>query len=1031
MIKGASVEMPMPVERTPPTSSRCGALGCSSQYGPVLLGQRSLPPPTPCRLPPQGPTVPPPRPGPSRWGSGNLAHRHQNPTPTQGAVRLPREDAWTRFLAYEGCVQLCMQASMQGKEEAKKFIADGCRTLKSALDVDGIMLKANEAVPGGKDHKSSQVIAWNDTPANPTADEPWTVNCPPQCPPQPHSGPQSEATGPGWPMDDAPPRLRVKFQGFDPAKGTCFLRRITRRPTKRNPEATESICVSHEASGAYFQVALNSNRRPSHVSHDGEFITHGSLSRVVVQLFEDNICVATGRLPASPPGGFNPTEPHLQDGKRTFCFPFRKRKGWGKSKKRWQRNSTRSDSVPVELFHLRDGKRMGTTFISVEDFHDQNPVPTAPHRPVTPVEVTTPTPNVRVSPYMLYECLLNTAMKVGSCGSSKLVLEGPWKWLLEEFAQLYKIRSGYTLLAHLKWVLRPDVRTCTVDCLELVLQEYTTLIQQRDERGLCEHEMTELRQIGRECKELLGRVFENYFSLTKTRQSGMVEGTLLQPDGPPPVLQLAFLLLESWRPTGMEIAEQGQGSQGSSRGGGYAPNGYSQMHTPSQYRPGPGEEAGKLREYKEVEALAKTLRNNLECDMTIHLSNILPPCVNLPAVVAGVYCEGFTAKLRGLLSQIPPEHPAVEAVDMVVSVGRLQEYLVRHNLLPSLEADAYLDAIQLFGPCVLDWITAAEMQMVARCQALQAGSKNELCCWELPEGRSENPYALSPIIAEMIKVLRDQMAKFKHIVIYWPAMGPFLERAISSVLRAAVAAVSKQCGAPNFGSRSHGGPGLAAQEAMMLNSLQTLLEQVAEWEQTLTEWCAGNDVGASCLEFEVAMGDASMPPMVGAHFGQAVKELRTDFCETTIHICDRLAGIILSHPANLVADILHWSGVPEEPDVHEKMGSLMHTLEQAIQNLRPFLNSRVFVSVVRGLWDHVAQDLFKFVDNLSQRGGGRGAWRSRQNSVTMLEVVNTWFRDVLATCQQHGVTAKDLKLPTHAGRAEKLLSSKHDYYTVF
>lgn len=53
-----------------------------------------------------------------------------------------------------------------------------------------------------------------------------------------------------------------------------------------------------------------------------------------------------------------------------------------------------------------------------------------------------------------YDLLLETALCYQGCCSKKLQMDGPWKWILQEFAAQYSIRSSYCELAHLKWIMR-------------------------------------------------------------------------------------------------------------------------------------------------------------------------------------------------------------------------------------------------------------------------------------------------------------------------------------------------------------------------------------------------------------------------------------------------------------------------------------------------------------------------------------------------------------------------------------------------
>ncbi len=54
----------------------------------------------------------------------------------------------------------------------------------------------------------------------------------------------------------------------------------------------------------------------------------------------------------------------------------------------------------------------------------------------------------------VYDLSLHAALVVQGCGPRRLEVKGEWEWLLDEFAATYGIRSSYTTLAHLLWVIR-------------------------------------------------------------------------------------------------------------------------------------------------------------------------------------------------------------------------------------------------------------------------------------------------------------------------------------------------------------------------------------------------------------------------------------------------------------------------------------------------------------------------------------------------------------------------------------------------
>lgn len=67
----------------------------------------------------------------------------------------------------------------------------------------------------------------------------------------------------------------------------------------------------------------------------------------------------------------------------------------------------------------------------------------------------------------VYDVALDAALQAQGCNSRNLAVTGDWEWLLQEFASMYGIRQTYTVLAHLRWVVRCVKRTLLVShCLD-------------------------------------------------------------------------------------------------------------------------------------------------------------------------------------------------------------------------------------------------------------------------------------------------------------------------------------------------------------------------------------------------------------------------------------------------------------------------------------------------------------------------------------------------------------------------------------
>ena len=68
-------------------------------------------------------------------------------------------------------------------------------------------------------------------------------------------------------------------------------------------------------------------------------------------------------------------------------------------------------------------------------------------------------------------------------------------------------------------------------------------------------------------------------------------------------------------------------------------------------------------------------------------------CLHAWQVTAGEYSRLYLTALKDTLNMYPPPQPSKAAVDLLVTVGQQQEYLLWHNLLPPPGHPGSLDAL--------------------------------------------------------------------------------------------------------------------------------------------------------------------------------------------------------------------------------------------------------------------------------------------------------------------------------------------------
>ncbi|KAL3142941.1 hypothetical protein ABBQ38_003227 [Trebouxia sp. C0009 RCD-2024] len=724
----------------------------------------------------------------------------------------------------------------------------------------------------------------------------------------------------------------------------------------------------------------------------------------------------------------------------------------------------------------------------------------------------------QLTSWQVYDVVLDAALQTQKCGPRNLLVTGDWEWLLNAFADFYGIRHTYTVLAHLRWAIKQENATVTAECLEMLSAALKPLKEAEANGGLLPQEVAILSRVENATEALLARCFENYYSLQENAPNGLLDGGVAAAEQPAPALQPAVELCnilrdvlkpgdQQWLTDRFKVAAKhryhrlldgadatiNRGRRGSSSPPD-SPRGHQQPggplgteaphYDPSQGVPvGSGTEQDAEAAYHRLELLSQSIRNELQRDLHIHDSAVLPNFINLPQVTAAEYTRLYLSALQDTLDRFPPPQPSEAAVNLLVTVGQQQEFLLWHSLLPPPGHPGSLDALEVFTPHVERWIRNSQDALCQRChqlegstQALQGGVTGE-------DGKSH----IAPLVGEMLQRIQAEVARYERVISYWPSFGPSLEGAVCAALRTTTAAVSRQCGLiPMIGNEEEmGGPphqrkasnvyggsgppqksprlwkfaparggnanntGVLPFEAILLNSLRRLLTVVPQTEHTLSRWCGSHSgqrpgspnagppsPGRDGTHAPGALTHDGPGPHLGAQFAQLVKELRSEYAAAVTACAERIAGALFQRPGYSINATLHRHGISGTPTImQQQVGPVLEAMEDILAALLRSLDGRVYVAVGRGLWDFTSKDIYDYVDSLQEGKENKGAWRGRQNAAAALSVVDNFFTAVLSGTLQHELQSKDLDLPLHSDRAHKLLAENtaaiNMSYTVY
>ncbi|KAK9868912.1 hypothetical protein WJX84_002762 [Apatococcus fuscideae] len=701
--------------------------------------------------------------------------------------------------------------------------------------------------------------------------------------------------------------------------------------------------------------------------------------------------------------------------------------------------------------------------------------------------------------WQVYDVALDAALQAQGCDSRNLAVTGDWEWLLQEFTSMYGIRQTYAVLAHLRWVVRPENATSTAGCLELLGAELEPLKRAQAEKGLLLQENALLGRIETSVEALLARIFESYYSLKDDTPTGILEGGEPAPEQPAPALvpavQLAGVLRDVLKPTDAEwlterfqVAADKRYHQLEKASEEQIPGPLMQVspQTDSQ-RPSSGQPqlqsggVGAEAAYARLEALCAAIKTELMRDLHIHDQAILPSSVNLPQITAAEYCKLFIARLRDVLDVYPPPQPSKAAVDLLVKVGEYQSYLAWHNLLPPPGHPGSLDAFEVFRPHVLGWILTSQEALCQRCRVIEATTYATAAAG--PEGRmpEDGKSHVAPLVEEMLQRLNSEVNRYDRVISFWHQFGPDLEAAVCTVLRETTAAVTRQCGLvavdgpqegiivvpehqrspskmaaggwPSLWRFKPGAPAPGANtgtvlphEAVLLNSLRRMLTVVPQVEHLIGRW-----YGKGQQDSQRSMGGNTVPtspvtggpaptaewdgPPLGVQFAQLVKELRSEYGAAVTLAAERIATAVFSSGRSINA-ILQRHGLTGTPAImQQQVEPVLQAMEDILGSLTQTLDGRVYVAMGRGLWDFTAREIYEYADELAESKENQGAWRGRQNAAAALDVVDNFFTAVLSGTLNHGLQSKDLDLPMHSDKAHKLLAENtaaiNMSYTVY
>lgn len=913
--------------------------------------------------------------------------------------------SWCAVLSYDACVRLCLYSWARGCMEAPVFLENECTLLRNSFGLQQVLLQSEEELLA---HRSSELVC------------------------------EGAATKPKKIIGKMKVHVRKVKMGLDPPTGCSFS---TLKPTNEKMELLRYRLSNLQSTLSSGWEALRrvrvSPRVPANSSFSQQSLAYMHASSQYVKQVSELLKIGFTTLRNSPTYEVVP-EPYT-------CL-LRMKSSGEQDAVRMQPGSGENhvffpdclgDDLIIEVQDTK-GKYFGRVVAQVATiaegpgdkvrwwciYHEPE------HELVGRVQLyinysTSQDENSNpkcgpVAETVAYDLVLEVAMKVQHIQQRNLLLHGPWKWLLTEFATYYGVSDAYTKLRYLSYVM--DVATPTADCLAVVHDLLLPVILKGHAKSTLSHQENRiLGEVEDQIDQILSSVFENYKALDESLPSGMMDVFHSATGSPAPALapavKLYTLLHDVLSPEAqLKLCShfQAAAKKRSRR----------LLAETDEFVNCNGE--GTLMDivalstaYQKMKALCLNIRNEVFTDIEIHQHHVLPSFIDLPNITSAIYSVELCTRLRVFLVACPPTGPSPPVAELLIATADFQRDLFSWNINP---VKGGVDAKELFHCYIIVWIQDKRLSLLESC-------KLDKVKWS----GVRTQQSTTPFVDDMYDHLQETLNEYEVIICRWPEYTFVLENAIADVEKAVIGALEKQyadvlsplkdiIGPKKFGlkyvqklaKRSVSTYTVPEELGILLNSMKRMLDVLGPRVETqLKSW-------GSCIPD----GGSAVP---GECLSEITVMLRAKFRNYLQAIVEKLAENAKIQNATSLKRILQEAReTVVESDVRSRMQPLKDQLKYTIDHLHSVFESHVFITICRGYWDRMGQDVLRFLSNRKENR----LWY--KGSRVAVAVLNDTFASQMQQLLGNALLEKDLDPPTSIREVCSMLCkdtvNQQDYY---
>ncbi|VAI56497.1 unnamed protein product [Triticum turgidum subsp. durum] len=588
---------------------------------------------------------------------------------------------------------------------------------------------------------------------------------------------------------------------------------------------------------------------------------------------------------------------------------------------------------------------------------------------------------------IIYDMVLEAAMRAQNFNSKMLHISGSWKWLLDEFSDYYGVSDAYRKLRYLCYIM--NVATPTKDCLELTYELLLPVIKARDDRTLTRQERSILLDCEDRINVLLAIVFENYKSLDELSITGLSElfGPISDFAAPAlaPAVQIFSVLHDI-------LSNEAQSILRSYLQTAAAKRCRRHMIETDEFMSSNNDnlltdDMTISAAYLKMKTLCINISLEIQADIKIHDQNILPSSIDLPNIAASLYSTELCKRLKGFLSASPPSRPLQHVAELLIATADFERDLDSWQVRPVhggvLSRELFHDYIMLSYPAAS---------------------------------------TTSPFVEQIYEQIRESINEYGVVINRWPQYLMSLESAIADVEREVMKALEKQYMETLMPLRD-GIPKILEKHVQRLtrrqsvapyvvpNQLGTFMNTVKRMLDVLH--CRVEDILKSWAAY---LTIANGTTLFGEQMNSITVMLRKKYKKYLQAIVEKIVSETQANRTTRLKRILEETKETEgESEMRERMQALRAQLSDSIHNLHGVFSCRIFVAICRGFWDRLGQIVLRFLES---RKENRIWYRGSDYALGILDDV---FASEMQKLLGNALQDKDLDPPQSVIDARSIL----------